>query len=89
MRSALEGEIADLLVYGEIPEAIDGTFYRIMVDPFYPLHPKNNIPIEGDGSINAIRIHKGRVDMKTKYVETERLKLERKAGKRMFGLYRK
>lgn len=26
--------------------------------------------------------------MKTKYVETERLKLERKANRRLFGLYR-
>jgi carotenoid cleavage dioxygenase-like enzyme len=88
MRSGLEGEVADLQVYGEIPKEIDGTFYRIMVDPFYPLHPRGNIPIEGDGSVCAIRIHNSKVDMKTKYVETERLKLERMANERMFGLYR-
>lgn len=84
----LEGEIADLPVYGAIPPEIDGTFYRIMVDPFYPPLPENNIPIEGDGNVCAFRIHNGRVDMKTKYVDTERLKLERKANRRLFGLYR-
>ncbi|KAH8803687.1 carotenoid oxygenase [Xylogone sp. PMI_703] len=83
----LEGEIADLVVFGEIPKEIDGTFYRTMSDPFVPPHP-DNVPIDGDGSLSAFRIHNGRVDMKMKYVETERYKLERKAGKALFGLYR-
>jgi len=84
----LEGEIADLIVYGKIPKEIDGTFYRIMVDPMFPQLPEAIIPIEGDGNISAFRIHNGQVDMKIKYVDTERLKLERKANKRLFGLYR-
>ncbi|KAL6702811.1 hypothetical protein ACN47E_000897 [Coniothyrium glycines] len=82
-----EGEVANLVVFGEIPKEINGTFYRIMVDPFFPLQP-GNPPVEGDGNICALRIHDGSVDMKIKYVETERLKLERKANKRLFGLYR-
>lgn len=83
----VEGEIGDLPVLGEIPSGIDGTFYRVMCDPFVPPDPKN-VPIDGDGNISAFRIHNGRVDMKMKYVETERYKLERKAGKALFGLYR-
>jgi carotenoid cleavage dioxygenase-like enzyme len=86
--SRLEAEVADLVVYGEIPKEIDGTFYRIMADPFYAPSPENTMPIEGDGHLSAFRIHNGQVDMKTKYVDTERLKLERKANKRLFGLYR-
>ncbi|KAJ3538170.1 hypothetical protein NM208_g6025 [Fusarium decemcellulare] len=82
-----EGEAADLVVFGQIPKEIDGTFYRIMVDPFFPMSP-GNPPVEGDGNVCAFRIHNGRVDMKIKYVETERLKLERKEKKRLFGLYR-
>lgn len=82
-----EGEVSDLVVFGKIPAEIDGTFYRIMVDPFYPLQP-GNPPIEGDGNVCAIRFHEGRVDMKAKYVDTERLRLEREAKKRLFGLYR-
>ncbi|GFF28443.1 hypothetical protein IFM61606_10161 [Aspergillus udagawae] len=83
----VEGEMADLIVLGEIPKEIDGTFYRIMIDPFYPLMP-GNAPIEGDGCISAFRINNAKVDLKTRYVDTERLKLERAAGKRLFGLYR-
>lgn len=83
----LEGEVADLVVFGEIPDAINGTFYRIMSDPFVPPHPQN-IPLDGDGSISALRFNNGRVDLQVKYVETERYLLERKAGKALFGLYR-
>ncbi|KAF4451172.1 lignostilbene dioxygenase family [Fusarium albosuccineum] len=82
-----EGEVSDLVIFGEVPKELDGTFYRIMVDPFYPLQ-EGNPPIEGDGNICAFRIHDGRVNMKTRYVDTERLVLERRANKRLFGLYR-
>lgn len=83
----VEGEIADLIVLGEVPKEIDGTFYRVMVDPFVPPHP-GNVPIDGDGNISAFRFHNGCVDMKMRYIETERYKLERKANKALFGLYR-
>ncbi|KAK3683300.1 carotenoid oxygenase [Podospora appendiculata] len=58
-----------------------------MVDPFYPLQ-EGNPPVEGDGNMCAFRIAAGRVDMKVRYVDTERLRLERAASKRLFGLYR-
>ena len=83
----LEGEIGDLVVFGSLPKDINGTFYRVMCDPFVPPDP-NNVPIDGDGNISAFRFHDGRVDMKMRYIETERYKLERKANKALFGLYR-
>ncbi|EMD90788.1 hypothetical protein COCC4DRAFT_19743 [Bipolaris maydis ATCC 48331] len=83
----LEGEVGDLVVLGEIPKELNGTFYRVMADPFVPPHP-NNVPLDGDGHISAFRFHDGRVDMKLKYVETERYLIERRANKAMFGLYR-
>jgi carotenoid cleavage dioxygenase-like enzyme len=83
----LEGEVAGLVVLGEIPKEINGTFYRVMVDPFVAPDPRN-VPLDGDGNISAFRFHEGRVDMKMRYIETERYKLERKAGKALFGLYR-
>ncbi|KAK3320482.1 carotenoid oxygenase [Cercophora scortea] len=58
-----------------------------MVDPFYPLL-EGNPPVEGDGNMCAFRIAAGRVDMKMRYVDTERLRLERAASERLFGLYR-
>ncbi|KAL5313496.1 hypothetical protein ACEPPN_019229 [Leptodophora sp. 'Broadleaf-Isolate-01'] len=87
MPCRLEGEIADLVVFGKISTEINGTFYRMMCDPYLPPHP-NNVPIDSDGSVQAFRIHDRRADMKMRYVETERLKLERQANKALFGLYR-
>lgn len=83
----MEGEVSDLVTFGDIPAAIEGTFYRVMCDPFVPPDP-NNVPLDGDGNVSAFRIHNGRVDMKLKYIETERYKLERSAKKALFGLYR-
>jgi carotenoid cleavage dioxygenase len=83
----VEGEVGDMAVCGDIPTEIDGTFYRVMVDPFMPPDP-GNVPLDGDGNISAFRFHDGRVDMKMRYIETERYRLERKARKALFGLYR-
>ncbi|KAL8362781.1 hypothetical protein RB601_008833 [Gaeumannomyces tritici] len=83
----IEGEVQDLVVYGEIPKEIDGTFYRVMTDPLVPPHPQN-VPIDGDGTVSAFRFRDGRVDFKMRYVETERYLLERAANRHLFGLYR-
>lgn len=87
MPCRIEGEIGDLVVLGEIPHGIDGTFYRVACDPFVP-PDKNNVSIDGDGNVTAFRIRNGRVDMKMRYIETERYKLERRANRALFGLYR-
>lgn len=82
-----QGELNDLVVCGDIPKEINGTFYRMTVDPATPPHPKSPF-LEGDGNLTVFQFQNGRVDMKIQYVETERYLLERKAGKRLFGLYR-
>ena len=81
-----EGEVADVITYGDIPLEIDGTFYRISLDRFVP--KEDSVPIDGDGLISAFRIQDGRVDFKIKYVGTERYRLERNARKSLFGLYK-
>lgn len=83
----LEGEVEDMVVFGEIPKEINGTFYRVMTDPFFPPHP-GFTPVDGDGHISAFRFHNGQVDMKMRYIETERFLLERQANRSLFGLYR-
>jgi carotenoid cleavage dioxygenase-like enzyme len=81
-----EGEVGDLIVYGEIPKEINGTFYRVSLDRYLP--KEDGIPLDGDGTVSAFRIEDGHVDFKIKYVETERYKLERRAKKVLFGLYK-
>ncbi|OQU98981.1 hypothetical protein CLAIMM_04689 [Cladophialophora immunda] len=83
----LEGEVKDMVVFGEIPSEINGTFYRVMTDPFVPPHA-GSTPIDGDGHISAFRFHNGHVDLRMRYIETERYLLERKANRSLFGLYR-
>ncbi|CVL08710.1 uncharacterized protein FPRO_13704 [Fusarium proliferatum ET1] len=83
----LEGEIGDVIVRGTIPDAIDGTFYRVAQDPFTPPAP-HNVSIEGHGVVSAFRIHKGSVDFKMRYIQTERYLTERKARTSLFGLYK-
>lgn len=82
-----EGELENLVVLGEVPKEIEGTFCRLIVDPHYPPHPANGF-VEGDGNICALRFQGGRVDMKLKYVDTERWLLERRANERLFHIYR-
>ncbi|KAL3423042.1 isoeugenol monooxygenase [Phlyctema vagabunda] len=87
-----EAEIEDLEIIGTIPEELDGTFYRVMTDPYYNrdyyLNGEKSIPFDGDGSISAFRVKNGKVTYKQKYVMTERLIAERKAGRALFGMLR-
>ncbi|KAL2849853.1 carotenoid oxygenase [Aspergillus pseudoustus] len=82
-----ECELDEMVVFGEIPKEISGTWYRMLVDPHF--NPKVGTPfVDGDGNVSAFRIQDGKISMKIKYVETERWLLERKAGRRLFGRYR-
>ncbi|KAB5580257.1 isoeugenol monooxygenase [Coniochaeta sp. 2T2.1] len=82
-----ECEMDDMVVFGEIPKAISGTWYRVIIDPHFLPQPGTPFT-EGDGNICAFRIQDSKVSMKIKYVQTERWLLERKAGQRLFGRYR-
>ncbi|GME44305.1 hypothetical protein GTA08_BOTSDO06373 [Neofusicoccum parvum] len=86
----LEGDLDDLIVDGDIPQELDGTFYRVSQDPYYdPDYFQDGTkatPFDGDGNVSAFRIKDGRVSWKQRYVYTERLVAERKAGRSLFGL---
>jgi len=87
LQGRVEGQKENLVVIGEVPKEIDGTWYRLLLDPQFPPHPDNPF-IDGDANIGALRFQNGQVDVKIKYLETERYLLERKANKRLFGIYR-
>ncbi|KAH6620596.1 carotenoid oxygenase [Boeremia exigua] len=69
-----EGEIQHLEVRGEIPQEIDGTFYRWF---------------NGDGIVIPFRIRDGHCHFKQRYVRTEKFVTERKAEKAVVCKYRK
>ena len=85
-----EGELYDCLVEGEIPEEIDGTFYRVM--PTHAHVPKpgceHDVRFNGDGAVDAVRIKDGHADFKHRYVRTQKFCIEREARKAIFGIYR-
>ncbi len=56
-----------------------------------PVPPAQNewpTGFNGDGHVSAFRFTNGTVDFKARYVKTDRLMTERKARKRLWGVYR-
>jgi carotenoid cleavage dioxygenase-like enzyme len=83
-----EGELFDLEVDGEIPAALEGTFFRVGPDQQFPPKMGDANPFNGDGIVSAFRFSNGHVDMQHKYVRTDRFQAERAARKGLFGDYR-
>lgn len=83
-----EAEVYNCIVRGTIPPEIDGTYYRCMPDwSWAPLYD-DDVFINGDGAIDAIRIKDGHADFKQKYVRTAKFAIERAARQSVFGKYR-
>jgi len=86
--SRIECDIYDLVVEGEIPQEINGFWYRSIPDPQYPPKLGWDTFLSGDGMVSLFRIEDGHADFKMRYVMTERLKRDRKARRSLHGLYR-
>ena len=86
--SRIEAEVLDLDIVGTIPPEIEGAFYRVAADHQFPPRFENDVPFNADGMVSMFRIKGGRVDMKSRYVRTDRFLAERKAGRALFGRYR-
>ena len=81
--SRMEIHCPDADVEGEIPKAIDGTFFAASFNHLYP--PK--LPyhwFEGDGMMNAFIFREGRVQWTNRFVRTERYKDMLQAGKSLY-----
>lgn len=83
-----EIDIQDLVVEGEIPQDLNGHFYRVQPDFIYPPRYANDVPFNGDGNVTLFRFDQGHVDVKTRYVQTQRYKAQSRARKALFGTYR-
>ncbi|HLB55868.1 MAG TPA: carotenoid oxygenase family protein [Coxiellaceae bacterium] len=79
-----EDNFSNLEIIGKIPADLNGVLLRNGPNPQF--HPMNNYDwFEGDGMIHAIRIQNGNASYDNRYVQTERFKIEKKAGKAMFS----
>lgn len=84
----LECDIYDLVVEGEIPREIRGSWFRLTPDPQYPPLLGYDTYLSGDGMMSLFRFENGHVDFKSRYVMTERLADDRQARRSLHGRYR-
>ena len=84
----LEADILDMEAEGEIQEQLDGTFHRVHPDAQFPPRFENDQFFNGDGLISLFRFKGGKVDFKQRYAQSDKFRLEREAGKSLFGAYR-
>ena len=86
--SRVECDVYDLVVEGNLPQEINGTWYQSVPDSEYPPMLGHDTYISGDGMVRMLRFENGHVDLKQRYIQSERLKNERKARRSLYGLYR-
>ena len=86
--SRIEADIANLQHTGEIPPELDGAFFRVQPDPQFPPRLGDDISFNGDGMITRFHFHDGQCDFRQRWAQTDKWKLENKAGKALFGAYR-
>ena len=84
----IEADVLDLEVQGTLPPELNGAYVRNCADPQFPPLLGTDIFLNGDGMLHMLRFDNGHVDLKTRYVRTEKFELERKARRSLFGAYR-
>ncbi|MBN1240863.1 MAG: carotenoid oxygenase family protein [Gammaproteobacteria bacterium] len=84
----MECDIYDLVIEGEVPREISGSWYRSVPDPQYPPMLGYDTFLSGDGMVSLFRFEDGHVDFKMRYVMTERLLDTRAARRSLHGRYR-
>lgn len=82
-----EADVYECEVDGEIPPELEGAYYRTGGDRQYP-SLEEDIILNGDGLASMFRFENGHVSFRSRYVQTERLKREREARRRLYGHYR-
>lgn len=85
-----EADVFDCeVIAGRIPPDLDGAFYRIGPDQFYPPKFRDDAHLfHGDGHVGMFRIAAGSCDYRSRYVRTPRYLADRRARRQLFGNYR-
>ncbi len=83
-----EASVDDCEVIGKIPSDLNGAFYRVGGEWYYPPMFPDDAPLNADGYVSMFRFKNGKVDFKGRWVETQRFKEERKARRQLYGYYR-
>ena len=82
---ARETDADDLQVEGTLPADIDGVFMRNGPNPKFPPLGSYSYPLEGDGMIHAVWIGQGKARYRNRWVWTNGLRAEERAGRALYG----
>lgn len=78
----------ELESYGQVPADLNGRYYRAAYDWAFPPMADDELFINGDGMTAMFHFQNGHVDFKSRFVRTEKFRLERAARRALFGRYR-
>lgn len=82
----MECEAPDLIVEGEVPADLNGTFYRNGPNPQYA--PRGNYHwFGGDGMVHAFNVENGRVSYRNRWVRSVKWNTEHDAGEALFAAF--
>ncbi|WP_313806293.1 carotenoid oxygenase family protein [Sphingobium sp.] len=85
---AFEADVIDCQIEGTIPAGLNGAFIRVGGDWAYPPKHRDDSLFNQDGYVSRFRFRNGRVDYKGRWIETERYRNNRAAGRQLYGYYR-
>ncbi len=83
-----DAELLDCEVEGEIPSDMEGTFFRVGAEWYYPPKFPEDAFLHADGYISSFRFRDGKVGYKGRFVRTPRFEANLAAGRQQFGYYR-
>ncbi len=82
----MECDVYDMVVEGEIPQALRGTFYRNGPNPQFA--PRGDYHwFGGDGMIHAFHLADGKASYKNRWVKTKKWQVEHEAGRSLFSAF--
>lgn len=82
-----EADVFDCEVLGELPAALQGSYYRCGADAAYPTL-EGDVIVNGDGMFSVFHLADGKADFRCRYVKTGRHQAELRARRRLAGKYR-
>ncbi len=82
----MECDAPDLIIEGEVPSALSGSFYRNGPNPQFAPRGEHHW-FAGDGMIHAFHINEGRVSYNNRWARTVKYQKENEAGKSLFGAF--
>jgi carotenoid cleavage dioxygenase-like enzyme len=80
----MEYDYPHLIIEGEVPRDLEGTFYRIGPNPQFAPRGTYN-PLNGDGMVHAFHLRDGSVSYRNRWVRTQQWNREHVAGRALFG----